>query len=387
MAERFCTQCGATLPEAARFCTQCGTARRAAASSAKARPIPAGSAEPPLRRYAPLIILGAILVAFGVVVVVGALQPREAPRIVARQGTPAPGTQAMPADHPPLEIPAQVKAAIAELQSKAEENSEDLPGWTHLAEVLYRAAQIDQSYLDQAGDAYDRILAIDPDHTEGLRGRGSVAYEKNQPKEAIRHFERYLELVPDDLGVQTDLGTMFLADGQVERAVRSYDTVLKSDPNFFQALFNLAIAYRTAGQDEASLAMLERARDQAPDDATRQQIEQVIQRAGQPADGTAAAAAVADAAGNFRSAIETMVRTHQILASKVQRFDWQDDHNLRLVLTGFPMEQMPDSMRELFISRMKERIAQAKSSNRVTEPVTIELVDFDSGHLMDTLVE
>lgn len=355
------------------------------------RPTGRRSGDPSLRRYAPVIVLGIIVLAIGTAIIAGLLTPRETPRIVARQGaevgSQAGGQQGLPSDHPPLEIPAQVREAIADLQKKAEESPDDMRAWSHLAEILYRAGQIERSYLESADAAFQRVLGLDPNNPDALRGRGSIAYERNLPKDAIGHYERYLELAPDDLAVQTDLGTMLLADGQVEQAVRTYDAVLKKDPNFFQALFNLAIAYRTAGQDEASIAMLEKARDSAPDDDTRLQIEQVIARAQQPAGDVPAPAADVDRGASFRAAIESMVRTHQILASKVQRFDWADDTNVQLVLTGFPMAQMPESMRDLFVTRMQERIAKAKAVHGITEAVTIELVDFESGEQMHTLVQ
>jgi tetratricopeptide (TPR) repeat protein len=411
MSQKFCTQCGSGFVEAARFCTGCGAPRLdVGAAATAARPAapqgPAAVSVPgdpsPLNRYAPLLVVLAVAVLVLGTVLLGLLSPKKAPEIVQRQGAAAPGQPApgelppgaeMPQDHPPLSIPEQVKQAIADLEKKAEANPQDLQTWTHLSEVLYRAGQIEGSYFDGARRAFEHILGIEPENLEAVRGLGNIAFEQNATDVAIGHYKKYLEKKPDDLSVRTDLGTMYLSANNVEEAVRTYDGVLKEEPTFFQAQFNLAIAYRTAGQDEAALAALRKAREFAPDDDTRNQIDQLLARA----DGSAAAAAApqgqAPAAaapaggGDFRSSVETIFRTHSILASKVQRFDWKDDTNLTAVLTGFPMTQMPPDMRNMFLTRMKERIAAAKKERGVEATVTIDLVDFESGEKMDSIVE
>lgn len=410
MPQKFCTQCGSGFVEAARFCTRCGAPRLDAGSvGAAARPaapaaavanVPGESSS--LSRYAPLLVVLAVAILVLGTVLIGLLAPKKTPEIVQRQGAAAPGQPApgqlppgaeMPADHPPLSIPEQVRQAITDLEKKAEANPQDLQTWTHLAEVLYRAGQIESSYFDGAKRAFEHILGIEPENLDAVRGLGNIAFERNATDEAIGLYQRYLEKKPDDLSVRTDLGTMYLSANNVEEAVRTYDAVLKEDPKFFQAQFNLAIAYRTAGQDEAALAALRKARELAPDDDTRNQIDQLLARADGSAPGAAApegqapAAAAPAGGGDFRSGVETIFRTHPILASKVQRFVWQDDTRLTAVLTGFPMTQMPPEMRTMFLTRMKERLAAAKNESGVDATLTIDLVDFESGEKMESIVE
>lgn len=347
-----------------------------------------------MSRYAPLLVVLVVVILVLGTVFIGLLNPKQPAQIVQRQGASAPGQMeggTLPQDHPPLSIPEQVKQAIGDLEKKAEENPQDVQAWSHLAEVLYRAGQIESSYFDGAKRAFNHILEIDSENLDALRGLGNIAFEQNDTADAIARYKAYLEKKPDDLSVRTDMGTMFLAAGDTEEAVRVYDAVLKQDPTFFQAQFNLAIAYRTAGQNEAALAALKKAREFAPDDDTKQQIDQLLARdAGAGATGSQeapAAAAPAAEGGGFRGALEAVFRTHPILASKVQRFDWQDDTHVTAVLTGFPMSQMPEAMRGMFLQRMKERIAAAKKEGGIDTTVTIDLVDFESGEKMDSIVE
>ncbi|HYD46939.1 MAG TPA: tetratricopeptide repeat protein, partial [Terriglobales bacterium] len=232
---------------------------------------------------------------------------------------------------------------------------------------------------------------------EALRTLGNIAFDLDQHDAAIAHYQRYLEHKPDDLSVQTDMGTMYLSKGDFARAVRIYDAILKTDPKFFQAQFNLAIAYRSAGQNDAAIGALQRAKEIAPDDASKQQAERLIARLqgapGMPPvapGGAGAPPPAAEAPGgpaNFREAVELIFKQHQILASKVQRFEWQSDTNAKLYLNDFPVSQMPEGMRSLFLERMKDRLRQQKDKFQVRQPVAIELIDFASGETMETLRE
>jgi tetratricopeptide (TPR) repeat protein len=381
MPNRFCANCGAKLFADARFCAECGQRQgggRLAAPSID------------LRRYAPAVILLAILVIGGVTVFVGSQNPKTPP--VVPSGKPAAqGSEAqMPSDHPPLEIPAQVKDAIATLSKEAEAAPDDAQKWKHLGEVQYRAAQIDRAYLEPARQTYAHLLEKHPDDLEVIRTLGNIAFDQEQPKQAMELYQRYLKQKPDDLEVRTDLGTMHLAAGDAKEAVRTYEGVLKDKPSFFQAQFNLALAYRSAGQNEAAVAALRKAAELAPDDTARQQVQQLLARVeGQVATAMTppAVAPAAAPAADFKTAIEDIFRKNQIMASKVQRFEWTGPRSAKLYLNEFPMAQMGDGMRTMFLDRMRGRFKEQKQAFNVADKVSVELVDNSSGEVMETISE
>lgn len=391
MANRFCAGCGAKLFPDARFCAECGQRQgggRIAAPSLN------------MQRYAPVFVVFVILAVGGATIFVGSQNQKKPPVVPPRDpqasagaapplGAPPPGAPSMGADHPPLEIPAQVKEAIKTLEQETEKAPDDVDKWKHLAEVQYRAAQIDRTYLEPARRTYAHIIEKKPDDLDALRSLGNIAFDQEQPKEALDYYNRYLKLKPDDLEVRTDLGTMHLAAGDTKEAVRTYESVLKTNPTFFQAQFNLAIAYRGAGQTEAAVAALRRALEIAPDDAAKQQVQQLIARVeGQGAAPPAPAAANAGApAGDFKSAIEGIFRGNQIMASKVQKMEWTGANTARLYLNDFPMAQMGEGMKSMFLERMRGRFKEQKKAFGVTEKTTVELVDNASGQVMETISE
>lgn len=343
-----------------------------------------------LQRYAPVFVLAAVVIVAGAAILIGRLDPVEHPPVPPR----APLQQAqqqrpggeLPSDHPPLEIPAQVKDAIRALEADAEKAPDDAAKWKHLGEVQYRAAQLDRTYLEPARRTYTRVLERDPKDLDALRALGNIAFDQERPKEALELYTRYLEQRPEDLEVRTDLGTMHLAAGNTNEAVRTYESVLQQDPRFFQAQFNLAIAYRGAGQNEAAISALRRAVEIAPDETSRQQVQLLLGRL----EGAAAAPAApaGSASGDaFQKAIENIFRQNQVMASKVQRIEWTGPYTARLYLNDFPMKAMGEQMQAMFTDRMRSRFREQKQAHGVTATTRVALVDTASGEVMDTISE
>jgi tetratricopeptide (TPR) repeat protein len=357
-----------------------------------------------LGRWAPLLIFGTVVLVGGLTIALGA-------RSAAPPNVPPPraaGGQAMPADHPPVEVPDDVRKIIERMVAAAKEKPDDLDVWRQLGFVQYRAGQVDPTYLSAASSTYQHILAKAPEDLDALRALGNIAYDKNDPRQAREFYKRYLDVKPDDLGVQTDLATMLLADKQFDAARQAYEAVLTKDPTFFQAQFNLAIAYRSAGDEPKALAALQRARDLAADavaaaqakasaasggDATRaaqaelDEAKATFDRVNAILSRTSAAPEQAAAApGDLHSDVEAIFRAHPIAGSRIDRFEWSSDQMARVLLRDFPMDGMPAPVREKFVERIRNSVGEAKARAQASAPLTIELVDAASGRVMETIV-
>jgi tetratricopeptide (TPR) repeat protein len=408
MANRFCSGCGAKLVSGANFCVECGEAQGGARPLRRARG--------PLvnERYAPLFVLFTVVLVAAGAIVYG--RYNQVPRAhVARPDAPggAPGSAAqstgqgsapLPQDHPPIQIPEEVKASIRDMAKKAADAPDDLAAWKQVADVQYRAGQLEPQYLADAEASYRHIVAKDPDNLDAIRGLGNVAYDQQKPEEAIRHYEQFLARKPDDPEVRTDLGTMYLSSGNSKKALEIYQNVLQAHPKFFQAQFNLSIAYRGLGDNDKSLAALEKARELAPDERTRTQVDQLLARMkGEPPAASAAAAdphagmmpgaapapgaAALAAAQSFQAAAEAVFRQNPVMGSKVQRIEWSGELAAKVYLREFPMDQMGPEMKNMFGERMRGRIKEQKTRFQVAGGTSFELIDEASGRVMDTLRE
>ncbi len=378
MANRFCTQCGASLLPDARFCTACG--QRAGGGGGRV-----ALRGPGLERWAPLVVVGTVIGLGGLAIALGS-RSAAPPNVPPPRGQQAQGQgqAGMPEGHPPLEVPEDVRKVIAKMADSAKEKPDDLEVWRQLGFVQYRAGQVDAAYLTDANATYTHVLDKAPDDLDALRALGNIAYDRNDPTRAMEFYRRYLTVKPDDLGIQTDLATMQLAMKQYDAALAGYQAVLRTDPTFFQAQFNLAIAYRAKGDDALALAALRRAREMATDDDTRQRVDQLLAHV--TGEGKEQAGA-ASGGGDLHSDVEAIFRAHPIAGSRIDRIEWPGDDNARVLLREFPMASMPPMVREKFVDRIRSGLRQAKSDHQVTAAVTVELVDVESGTVMETIAE
>lgn len=408
MANRFCSGCGAKLRDGADFCVECGQ-RRLDASRIPRLPVSRIN-----ERYASLIVVLTVVGVSAGAILWGSLNPAPQARIPGRE-VPSGGAQtaALPSDHPPIAIPEEVKTTIVEMARRAEAAPDDLEGWKQLAEVQYRAGQLEPPYLADAAQSYRHILEKDPDNLEAIRGLGNVAYDQSQPELAINYYEQYLAKKPDDQEVRTDMGTMILSSGNPQKAIEIYAQVLQVKPDFFQAQFNSAIAYRQQGNREKSLEAFEKARAIAPDDRTRHQVDQLLTRmkaepggpttAGGTSAGPGAPAAdphagldlpsLAQASpggplpGDFHAAAETLFRQNSVMGPRVQRIEWSSETTARVFVRDFPVDQMGESMKTMFVDRMKGRIKEQKEKFQVAAAANFEIIDEPTGRLMVTIME
>jgi len=125
---------------------------------------------------------------------------------------------------------AQFEAAVVRLAARMKDNPEDAEGWTMLARsyaVLGRFGEASEAYAKAAArmprdaqllaDYADalamaqgrtlqgepekiilRALAIDPDNVKALLLAGTAAFNRSDPRAAIRHWERVLGLLPKE---------------------------------------------------------------------------------------------------------------------------------------------------------------------------------------------
>ena len=339
----------------------------------------------------PALVVFAAFLAIGLGLWISVLAPGDAPERMPLAKQKAPDAQSrgegggeggeLPADHPPLALPADVTKFIADLEKQAEASPGDLATWKRLGDVEYRAAQIDKSHLPKAEKAFRKVLALAPKDLDAIRGLGNVHFDRDEYPQAIEQYAHYLEIDPKDSSVRTDLGTMHLYTGDAKKALAEYDKVLAADPKFFQAHFNKGIAYRRAGDEEKATESFAKARELAPDERTKQQIAAALGE-GAPASSAGSAAAPA----SFQGIVEQTLRQHPIAGPKVVGFEWPAPTSGKVLLEAFPMEAMPQPIRERFLARLEKELADARSKTGGAGAVELALVDRASGKVMATVV-
>jgi tetratricopeptide (TPR) repeat protein len=105
----------------------------------------------------------------------------------------------------------------------------------------------DPASRKQAIEAYQRALALDPEHADAHCNLGTVHYAQGRRSSALACFRRTLEIDPLHLEANFNLANLLEERGEDELALRYYRTVLRVDPQYADAHVNLALLCEKLG--------------------------------------------------------------------------------------------------------------------------------------------
>ena len=230
-----------------------------------------------------------------------------------------------------------------------------------------RSAQ-DPAYLEKAMHTLERLLNSYPNHAYTLRLLGNVCYNLRESEKAAEYYRRYLEIYPDDANVITDRATQLLALERDEEAIASYKRAIELYPNFYNAHFNLAIAYEHTGNEEKAEEYKAKAEAIRNSVGTAQppirELSRLPEGAAQPAS----------TSGRY-AGLESFFKQHPIISPKISGFKVEDDV-AKLIVSAFPMDQMPANMRESLGVKIQAQLAQCGPGAK------LEIIDGPSSRVM-----
>ena len=87
----------------------------------------------------------------------------------------------------------------------------------------------------------------------------------------------------------------------------------------------------------------------------------------------------------FQGAVEQAFRASPIMGPRIVRFEWAQPASGRVVVRNFPMEGMPQEVRDKFTARLQEEIRTSQGAHPVEGPVRVEIADAASGKVMATI--
>lgn len=87
----------------------------------------------------------------------------------------------------------------------------------------------------------EKAVAADPNNTDALAQLGHVYFDTNQYTRAIETYNKYLALKPDNANIWTDLGVMHRRQGNPMEALRAFDKAVEINPNHQQSRFNKGV--------------------------------------------------------------------------------------------------------------------------------------------------
>jgi Flp pilus assembly protein TadD len=130
----------------------------------------------------------------------------------------------------------------------------------NLGMTLVSGGQIDEGIAH-----YQKSLEIDPDDIEAHNNLGVALMERGQVDEAIGHYRRALQLKPDFTDAHNNLGNALASRGRKEEAITEYRKALESTPDDTHVRNNLGVALAGRGQVDAAIAEYRQAVEIKPD--------------------------------------------------------------------------------------------------------------------------
>jgi len=106
----------------------------------------------------------------------------------------------------------------------------------------------DEQTYDQAEQAYQKALSLDPALSNALTNLGNLEYRRDQLEAAEQYYGRALECDPEQPEALYNLGFLHFERDEVDEAILSFRSALESDPSFADAHFNLAMALEERGE-------------------------------------------------------------------------------------------------------------------------------------------
>jgi lipopolysaccharide assembly protein B len=166
---------------------------------------------------------------------------------------------------------------------RAEERTETLLA---LADDHHRLGNV-----DEAIDAYRRVLARDHEHLTALRGIRDVFAGCGRWTQALEVQERLMRTVARDdravengwlAGIQYELGRALLAEGNTRIALSRLKDALRTDPDFLPAVLLLGDAHLKVGETREALRLWERVVESEPAPPLLSRIEHLYRLEGRP---------------------------------------------------------------------------------------------------------
>ena len=150
----------------------------------------------------------------------------------------------------------QYPQAINDYDRIIEIKTDFYQAYNNKAEALLRLKQ-----PEKALDSFDKAILYNPDYVYAWTGRGDALFQLKRYPEAIPAYSKAIELSPKYSYAWNGRGNAYRISGQFDNAVSDYKMATETDPesDFYEAYYNLALAYIGLKQCQQAVSALDRA--------------------------------------------------------------------------------------------------------------------------------
>jgi tetratricopeptide (TPR) repeat protein len=333
----FCPSCGTTLQADSKFCSKCGL------NLASFVPHPKVS----LKSKIIIGIIGLILFLIG-------WFSQES--LIGKAPTEAfKGEEAKPAEDEKLE------PSLQALKDQALKNPKDKSGWGVFARALTEKLTLENSpkiLVFEAIGALRQILDIDPKDKEALLIMAEISFQQQAFAKSAEFYQKYLEIVPDDLDMRARLASSLSFVGKFEESLKELDKVLQANPKHFHALAYSAVTYAGMGNKDKAKELGDKALEVAPSNEAKERLAQFLSSLDKNEETQQQPPQQQSAESTFDPLVQIVidqVKNNPVAGKKFVTATMESNDTLKISLDNFPMEQMPPFVREKFLNTIKEK--------------------------------
>lgn len=155
-------------------------------------------------------------------------------------------------DFPVSDIAAKTAPFALRLVEEAREREDELSAddWYDLA------CELEITSLEEAKDAYERALALEPRHADAHVNLGRLLHELGAPAAAEEHYRKAITSDPDHETAWFNLGVALEDLGHGKDAIEAYRRAITLEPDNADAYYNLAGIYERRGDKATALRHL-----------------------------------------------------------------------------------------------------------------------------------
>jgi protein O-GlcNAc transferase len=154
----------------------------------------------------------------------------------------------------------KVQQALPLLVEQCTKTPRDAQAWFLLGACNHQANE-----LDNALQALEKALSIEPHHIQARCAKGAVLCDLGRQQEALHVYRKALHLAPTDAQLLLNMGVVLEQMGDLHAALERYELALKHHPEFASALLNCGAVLIRLGRLEEALANNRHLADSQPE--------------------------------------------------------------------------------------------------------------------------
>lgn len=112
--------------------------------------------------------------------------------------------------------------------------------------------------LNEAKELYEKILKINPNHSDALHLLGLIFNSLNQKDKAVEFITKAISILKYEV-YYFNLATVFQEQNKIEEAIDMYEKAISINPNYEKAYYNLGRAFQEQNKLHKAITMYEKA--------------------------------------------------------------------------------------------------------------------------------